>query len=672
MSHVPHRWRLLAALLLLALSLVLPAVAFAADEAPTEEPPSGEDSGEGDAQSAPAEEAAPAAEAEATEAAPEGEAAAESTDEEAPGLLAEATETVLDLLGIDPTPEPEGADADAEPAADEIAPLELVEVVEAMAETGMQVIDAESGETLPLATEEAADILGGSDPYFFNGTNWVGYTSGTSCPAPVTVCNTGVVNPVQTAISAASSLSNPTVYVETGTYQEQVFINYPMTLQAVGAVTILAPATINNPNEFSSGANTNQAIVLVQNTDGVTIDGFTIDGANGGNNDYRYTGIGFNNAGGVISNNTVTGITDTPFSGAQHGNGIYVYNNDGGSHTINILYNLITDYQKNGITVVDGATANTTVDISGNTVVGIGPTTITAQNGIQTSGVDGVINNNTVTDNWYTPATWTAAGILTFGGHVDITNNNLDGNQSGIYDYGTTGDITGNTVNDGTWGITDVGGDSNIDNNQVTNQVPDVNGYDGLGIYSDNPNSSANGNSFGGNTYDLYFEGASGEVFDATGNWWGCPQGYPTCGVVDSSAGSTVDTGSPLASDPFAAPVGPAAPALNSFMAATLLPNDAMLFQFAEGWAVYQLVGQPGNLEGQFVAWIPNGPAQDDGLLPLSGEPSEGFEVTMTLLTHEQATSLGLATAPAGMKWYKVVWSKPGAAARITYVLMFG
>ena len=112
---------------------------------------------------------------------------------------------------------------------------DLSEVVEILNEQKMQLTDA-SGEALPLGSQEAAEVLSSSDPFFWDPINneWVGYaTTSTGCPVGVT-CNVSAT-PFQAAVNAAPS--NSTIYVAgaaavvSGTpnsdfyYNEDVIIN---------------------------------------------------------------------------------------------------------------------------------------------------------------------------------------------------------------------------------------------------------------------------------------------------------------------------------------------------------------------------------------------------------------------------------------------------------------
>ncbi|HEC76438.1 MAG TPA: PKD domain-containing protein, partial [Thermoplasmatales archaeon] len=181
-------------------------------------------------------------------------------------------------------------------------------------------------------------------------------------------------------------------------------------------------------------------------------------------------------AGGTLQNLEIKSIRDTPLSGAQHGVAIYAWDDAGTDRTIKIENCIVYDYQKNGM-ALNGA--NLYVEVRNCTVTGSGPlgSGLPAQNGIQLGwGATGIVDNNTISDNWYTPESWAACGGLIYGSDdVIITNNTLDSNLVGVYYYGGNGTIAYNTFTNNKWAI---------------------NLYGDAYIY---------GNTFSGNTYDLTY-----------------------------------------------------------------------------------------------------------------------------------------------------------------------
>jgi hypothetical protein len=148
-----------------------------------------------------------------------------------------------------------------------------------------------------------------------------------------------------------------------------------------------------------------------------------------------------------VSGASVSNIGESPFNGAQHGVAIYYSGTGTGTASGTVSNTTITQYQKNGI-VVSGANAH--VDVSGNTVIGQGPTPLIAQNGIQFSyGATGSVTGNTISGNWYTACSnqdaaktgcipWVSTGLLLFDinpSSVKASNNKFRDNQRNQYVY---------------------------------------------------------------------------------------------------------------------------------------------------------------------------------------------------------------------------------------------
>jgi len=239
-------------------------------------------------------------------------------------------------------------------------------------------------------------------------------------------------------------VTGSTVNVMAGTYEEQVVVSEDLTLAGAGKETTVIQSPITLTEYFTTSAN-NYPIVYIHDAN-VTIEDFTIDGLGRGNANYRFNGIGFWNAGGSVTNVRLTGVRDTPFSGTQHGVGIYAYNNTGGPYTIDLSGVAIDDFQKNATALSgDGLTAN----FSNCTVIGHGLTDVTAQNGIQIGfGAGGTVTDCSVSDIAYNDTTWGASAMLFYqaapvnvNGSCSVTNS-----QSGIVFHETNGSVEGATI----------------------------------------------------------------------------------------------------------------------------------------------------------------------------------------------------------------------------------
>jgi hypothetical protein len=133
-----------------------------------------------------------------------------------------------------------------------------------------------------------------------------------------------------------------------------------------------------------------------------------------------------------VTKSTIENIGDHPFDGMQYGVGIFYTGGSG-----NITGNHVGPYQKGGITVRDGGSAN----VQNNTVSGSGQVNYIAQNGIQISyNASATVTGNTITGNWYTGPTYTACGLLFYqAGGVKQSANTMSGNQTNLCNVGRGG-----------------------------------------------------------------------------------------------------------------------------------------------------------------------------------------------------------------------------------------
>ncbi len=253
---------------------------------------------------------------------------------------------------------------------------------------------------------------------------------------------------IQQAVTAVSA--GGTVKVCPGTYPEQVTITKNLTLIGVGptASTVVVPAggLLTNGVTDITGYPT-AAQIFVQNVSAVTISHMAVDGANDGLTDCSIDAIGiyYQNAAGTITDNAVRNVLLPPgLQGCQDGLAINVESSSG-HPVVNITNNSVRNYDKNGITVSGPGTGGPNATVSGNTVVGLGATTVIAQNGIQIGyGAGATVQNNYVTDAIYiNPADCSATGTpeYCYG-------------SSGILIYLSDGTaVAGNTVESTQYGI---------------------------------------------------------------------------------------------------------------------------------------------------------------------------------------------------------------------------
>ena len=158
--------------------------------------------------------------------------------------------------------------------------------------------------------------------------------------------------------------------------------------------------------------------------------------------DDRLRGILFDGAGGEILGNTITNVNQGA-SGCQEGNGIEVRNApfDIGGTDVNVTIsdNTVSNYQKTGIV----ANGSVRAAITNNTVMGAGPVSYIAQNGIQVAfGGTAVVSGNTVSGNNYTGTTGAVScGLLFFDadGVKAMRNFISGGNQRPMGNFGKGG-----------------------------------------------------------------------------------------------------------------------------------------------------------------------------------------------------------------------------------------
>ncbi len=274
-----------------------------------------------------------------------------------------------------------------------------------------------------------------------------------------------------TTISAAVTAvpSGSTIFVCPGTYPEQVNIgSKQISLTGfqtpTGTPTITSPAggLVPNGTSLSSGNPIAAQILIGPGAPGSSnISNLAVDGT--GNNlagcaAPTMIGIVYQNSSGTVTHVATRNQLQAPNDqGCQNGLGIYVQSGNAGVSTVTVTNSSVHSYQKNGIT---GNEAGTTITVTGNTVVGLGPTSGAAENGIQIGfGATGKIQNNTTLDDIWAPDTFTdpgdaAAGILIYASSNVTTSGNTVGNtQFGIayvtdmnYGAADNGTITGNKV----------------------------------------------------------------------------------------------------------------------------------------------------------------------------------------------------------------------------------
>ncbi len=255
----------------------------------------------------------------------------------------------------------------------------------------------------------------------------------------------GTVNRVQEAVNM---VSGSTIYLMPGIFVGQVVIDsfFDIFLDGAGVGLTTIQATASMPGSFLTGSNTNKPIVMITNTSNAQLLDMTVDGAGLGNTNYRFIGVAYRNSGGGMTNVEVKDTRDTPLSGNQHGNGVYVYSNNGTDRTVDLDNVTVTGFQKNGISFIG---PDLTAIATNCTVTGNGPMPLgqAAQNGIQFSDViSGTATGNSISNISYVPNAYVACAFLIFApATVAIDDNEISECQVGAYFIDAAGSFSGNT-----------------------------------------------------------------------------------------------------------------------------------------------------------------------------------------------------------------------------------
>jgi hypothetical protein len=285
--------------------------------------------------------------------------------------------------------------------------------------------------------------------------------TGTGLAGPLWVSSTAPLaggksctKPDFSTISAALAVAaaGATINVCGGTYDEQLVITQGVKLNALGAVTVVGPASPASTTscDADGGSQPNEDVVDICTTGSantkVSITGFSIEGNWPADvcNDSLYGVAVLGGADLTMTNTTVEGAGGDPQTdGCQGGVGIQVGEAtsataaDRGSATL--TNDVVNTYQKNGITI-DGAGSSAVLKTD--TVTGTGETTAIAQNGIQVSdGATANISDALVTGNECDnaacgsgPLDTQATGILLFdAAATKVSNSTVNGNDDGIY-----------------------------------------------------------------------------------------------------------------------------------------------------------------------------------------------------------------------------------------------
>ena len=173
--------------------------------------------------------------------------------------------------------------APTDSVATDVAIEPTAAVVAALNVAGAVLLD-ENNNPIALSSQQAADVLSGTDPWFdiVPGVSRVGYSLTASCAVGVTECHPNTLTPIQDAINDSRS-SGKTVFVEQGTYNEDVTIAKQVILTGLGSGATANSFTLNgganttgSSNIFAPVVNVN-AGALIQNGVDLAADGGTVN-----------------------------------------------------------------------------------------------------------------------------------------------------------------------------------------------------------------------------------------------------------------------------------------------------------------------------------------------------------------------------------------------------------
>ena len=264
-------------------------------------------------------------------------------------------------------------------------------------------------------------------------------------------CPTATFSRIQDAIDQVPAGSQ--IRICAGIYPESIVITKDLTLRAdMGA--ILMPSSVPANIASLSLGNPLAPIVFAQSADNVVIESLTIDGSAVPITQCApdLIGVLYQNASGTVKRSTIQNVKLVPsLGGCQSGLGVFIQSGGGGASNVLVSENQIYGFQKNGITANEIGTSVRVVD---NTVTGLGPTTGTAQNGIQIGyGAQGQISHNFVANDVWSPCVsasqcqWFATGILVEQSNgVRIEKNYVGGNQVNILVNGDDASLELNDV----------------------------------------------------------------------------------------------------------------------------------------------------------------------------------------------------------------------------------
>jgi hypothetical protein len=322
-----------------------------------------------------------------------------------------ATQEPVATEGPVATQEPAATEEPAATSTEEEA-ASVAEVLEQLpADTTLVVLD-ENGETLTLASDAAAQVLASPDPYFWVGSVYYGFTA--------TDCNPGVPgdqacsNPIQAAVDYLSTIlvatpDGGTIYVESGTYDEDVTIN--------GGAWGLPPGDLSLRGAGSGSTTINGSLLVFNLTNAFALSGFTFT-------DFVTLS--------VLSPSGDVNVSDVVVDGTTAVGGLNIIS--GG----NVTLDRVTSFESSGL----GASVRA-VGADGDITIWDSTFEDNTLAGLDAQSMNGSITLDGVTASWNDNGEGASAEA---DGDILIRNSVFNHNMVGLYADATSGSVTLNGV----------------------------------------------------------------------------------------------------------------------------------------------------------------------------------------------------------------------------------
>lgn len=336
--------------------------------------------------------------------------------------------------------------------------------------------------------------------------------------------NTNCPNPEYQTISAAVAAAHPGVVIAIcpALYDEQVVINKPLSVEGLDVNGI--DRVLVQPAGFgSSGGPNSGAVISVINTQNVRIENLTIDASRNmvSGCDIPLAGVHVLNSLADLVHNAITGamLADPSSCGAFFGNGSGVLVDEDGSRKgpfrVSVQENSIHDHLRDGV-FSNGPDVQ--IDVDGNTITGIGPSSGSLQFGVFLLQATGTVRNNLLTEGncgSFAPdpciALRSEGVVVRASEGVSVDNNVISKAQTAIFlNGGTKYKISRNVISniDGFEAIHIQNGltDTIIEGNRISNLTPIQNFICGIGEV---PQNGVAGNKILNNTINDAYCGVS-------------------------------------------------------------------------------------------------------------------------------------------------------------------